>query len=79
MHEMTFYIDLIVLWHTSSSISHSLNVQKPFLRDTRLADADCQGQLNWCSSAVMYMEEKPTSMWQVYFSVLIRDVKNVTF
>lgn len=72
MHEMIFYTDLMVLWHTSSSISHSLKLQKPSLRDTSLADADCQGQLNWCSCAVIYVKEKSTSIWQVYFSVFIK-------
>lgn len=38
------------------------------LRDIPLADADCQGQLNWCSCAVIYVKEKPASLKQEYFS-----------
>lgn len=73
MHKMTFlYIDLIVLWHTNSSISHSIKLQKASLRDTSAADADCQGQLNWHSRAVIYVEEKSISIWQVCFSVFIK-------
>lgn len=60
------------MWHTSSSISHSLNLQKPSHRDTSAADADCQGQLNWHSNAVIYVEEKSISIWQVCFSGFIK-------
>lgn len=38
------------------------------LRDIPLADADCQGQLNWCSCAVIYVKEKPASLRQARFS-----------